>query len=175
MNHYDWEAIERDYRAGQLSIRHLAAKHGIPESTVRSRAKAEGWQRDLTDEVRAATQAKLTRTLRSGVTHGEDDAEIIEGASNEAADLVTAHRHAVARWRRIADRLAGTLETMPVHEECADRFARSLNSGIDALSKVIRLERQAYNLDEAGADNLKTFDELMAELALDSPAGEPKR
>jgi len=168
MHQYDWEAIERDYRAGQLSIRHLASKHDIPESTVRSRAKTEGWQRDLTEDVRLATQAKLSRTSRSGITHGED-AEIVDEASSEAAALVTEHRNAVARWRRIADRLAVTLETMPVHEESADRFARSLNSGIDALSKVIRLERQAYSLDEERPEDLKTFDELMAEVAQRNP------
>ena len=69
MSQPDWEACERDYRAGQLSIRHLATKHDIPESTIRSRAKAEGWQRDLTDEVRTATQAKLSRISRSEVAH----------------------------------------------------------------------------------------------------------
>ncbi|EWG99945.1 helix-turn-helix domain-containing protein [Halomonas sp. BC04] len=164
MRKYDWEVIERDYRAGQLSIRHLAAKHSVPESTVRSKAKAEGWQRDLTDDVRAATQAKLSRTSRSGIPHDED-AAIIDEASNEAAALVTEHRHAVSRWRRIADRLAGTLETVPIREDNADRFARSLNSGIDALAKAIRLERQAYNLDEERPEELKTFAELMAEVA----------
>lgn len=164
MSKYDWEAIERDYRAGQLSIRHLATKHDIPESTVRSKAKAEGWQRDLTEDVRAATKAKLSRTSRSGVAQDED-AAIIEEASSDAAALVTEHRLAVARWRRIADRLAGTLETVPVREDNADRFARSLNSGIDALAKAIRLERQAYNLDEEQSDGLKTFEELMREVA----------
>lgn len=174
MSKYDWEAIERDYRAGQLSIRHLATKHGIPESTVRSKAKAEGWQRDLTEDVRAATQAKLSRSSRSGTPHTED-AKIIEEASSEAANLVTEHRQAVARWRRIADRLAGTLEILPICEDNADRFARSLNSGIDALAKAIRLERQAYNLDDERPEELKTFTELMAEVAADSPPHEPEK
>lgn len=168
MSHYDWESIERDYRAGQLSIRHLAAKHDIPESTVRSRAKTEGWQRDLTEDVRLATKAKLSRTSRSGITH-DDDMAIIEEASSDAAALVTEHRLAVARWRRISERLAATLENLPIHEDNADRFARSLNSGIDALSKVVRLERQAYNLDDEHSENLKTFEELMREVAPEPP------
>ena len=42
----DWEAIEREYRAGQLSIRLLASRHGVSECTVRKRAKAAWWPRE---------------------------------------------------------------------------------------------------------------------------------
>ncbi len=114
--------------------------------------------------VRLATLAKLSRTSRSGITHDDDDA-IIEEASSNVVTLVTEHRRAVARWRRISERLAATLESLTIHEDNADRFARSLNSGIDALSKVVRLERQAYNLDDERTESLKTFEELMREVA----------
>jgi tetratricopeptide (TPR) repeat protein len=112
----DWENCERDYRAGQLSIRQLANKNGIPESTVRSRAKAEGWTRDLTEQVRQATRTKLSRTSRSEVAQGEDE-EIIEKASSDAAAMVMDHRRAIARWRRISRRLADTLERIEVTVE----------------------------------------------------------
>lgn len=165
MNFYDWEAIERDYRAGHLSIRHLATKHAVPESTVRSRAKSEGWQRDLTREVRAATRAKLSRTSRRDSAH-EDDAAIVEQASNEVTDIINQHRRAIARWRSIAERLADSLAVMQIDESNHDKFARSLNSGIDALSKTVKLERQAFNMgDDAAEENLKTFEELMADVA----------
>jgi len=146
MNNYDWTGCKIDYRAGQLSIRQLAAKHGIPESTVRSRAKAEGWQRDLTEDVRQATRAKLSRTSRSEIAH-DDDQEIIAQASSDAAEMVMDHRRAIARWRRISQRLADTLERIEVTEANHSEFARSLNSGIDALGKAIRLERQSFGLD----------------------------
>ncbi|MGM0984882.1 MAG: helix-turn-helix domain-containing protein [Pseudomonadota bacterium] len=146
MNGYDWEGCKVDYRAGQVSIRQLAAKHGIPESTVRSKAKAEGWQRDLTDDVRQATREKLSRTSRSEVAH-DDEQEIIEQASSDAAEMVMDHRRAIARWRRISQRLADTLERIEVTEDNHSEFARSLNSGIDALGKAVRLERQSFGLD----------------------------
>ncbi|MFG6139059.1 helix-turn-helix domain-containing protein [Halomonas sp. B23F22_10] len=165
MSKHDWEACQRDYRVGQLSIRHLAAKHGIPESTIRSKAQAEGWQRDLTEPVREATKVKLSRApSRSGVAHQEDDV-LIEQASDEAVSLLLEHRQAIARWRSISDRLAATLAIMPITEENYDRFGRSLNSGLEALAKAIRLERQAYNLNDAPTDGLKSFAELMAEVA----------
>lgn len=71
MTQPDWEAIERAYRAGSLSIRSIAEKHDTKEGTIRSRAKKNGWQRDLTEQVKSATQAKLSRTAsRKAVTQG---------------------------------------------------------------------------------------------------------
>lgn len=60
----DWEAIEQAYRAGSLSIRAIADKHGTNEGTIRSRAKKHGWLRDLTQQVKAATHARRGFSFR---------------------------------------------------------------------------------------------------------------
>lgn len=167
MSKYDWEAVERDYRAGLLSIRNLAARHGVPESTVRSKAKTEGWQRDLSESVRSATRAKLSRNASRTEAAQIDDAQVIEEASTEAASLVFSHRHAITRWRGISERLADTLSSVGVNENNHGDFARSLNAGIDALGKAIKLERQAYGMDEEKSDEGMTFEELMEAVAPD--------
>ena len=41
----DWLAIERDYRAGLLSLRALAEKHGCAHSTIANFAGRNGWTR----------------------------------------------------------------------------------------------------------------------------------
>ena len=41
----DWLAIERDYRAGELSLRALAEKHGCSHSTIANFAGRHGWSR----------------------------------------------------------------------------------------------------------------------------------
>jgi hypothetical protein len=41
----DWIAVERDYRAGQLSLRQLAAKHRCSHSGVANKARRENWTR----------------------------------------------------------------------------------------------------------------------------------
>jgi hypothetical protein len=38
----DWELIERDYRAGVLSVREVAASQGITHGAINKRAKREG-------------------------------------------------------------------------------------------------------------------------------------
>lgn len=147
----DWEAIERAYRAGQLSVRAIADQFGGNEGTIRSRAKKHGWQRDLTEQVRSATKDKLSRTpSRTIFTHCEmrEETEIIDEASDAAAAIVLAHRADLAQWRGLAGKLCSALSGMDITEENLDKFARSLNAGVDAQLKVIKGERQAYNLDD---------------------------
>jgi len=51
----DWAEIERDYRAGSMSIREIARWYSLSEGAIRKRAKAKGWTRASTQE---STQAK---------------------------------------------------------------------------------------------------------------------
>lgn len=145
----DWEAIERAYRAGILSIRSIAEKYETKEGTIRSRAKKNGWQRDLTEQVKSATQAKLSRTLsRNSVTHAHlrEDAEIVEEASDDAAGVVLAHRVVLSQWRGLANKLCDALNEIVVDETNHAEFARSLNAGVDAQMKVVKGEREAYGI-----------------------------
>lgn len=152
----DWEAIEAAFRAGSLSIRNIAEQYGIAEGTIRKRAKKLGWQRDLSDKVRKAAQDKLVREeVRTKGTQDavRTDAEIVEQASSEAAAVVLSHRSNLADWRSISQKLCLALAGMDVTEDNHDKFARSLNAGVDAQLKVIKGERQAYNLDEPGEED----------------------
>ena len=165
----DWEAIERAYRAGSLSIRNIAEKHGIAEGTIRKRARKHGWQRDLTEQVQQAARDKLVRNeVRTNGTQdaARTDAEIVEEASTEAAAVVLSHRTELAEWRGIAQKLCGRLAAMEVTDDNHDKFARSLNAGVDAQLKVIKGERQAYNLDTVDGDkDVSSLSDLMDELS----------
>lgn len=57
----DWEAIERAYRAGSLSIRTIAERQGVSDTAIRKKAKVQGWARDLSDQVRKEVRSKLVR------------------------------------------------------------------------------------------------------------------
>lgn len=168
----DWEAIERAYRAGSLSLRAIADKFDTNEGTIRSRAKKNGWQRDLTQQVRTATSEKLSRSIsRNAVTQRDvrEDAQIVDEASDEAASVVLAHRAGLAQWRCIADKLSTALAEMDVDEDNIGDFSRALNAGVDAQLKVIKGERQAYNLDaEEGDKTVDTLASLMDELSKDA-------
>ncbi len=133
----------------------MATKHSTHEATIRKRAKSHGWQRDLSQHVRAATNAKL---VRSGSTHldanlVDDDHALVDAAADTNVRVVLEHREQIACWKGIASKLAATLEDMDVTEDNVADFARTLNSGVDALGKCIRLERQAFSMDSKEPDN----------------------
>ena len=55
----DWPAIYTQYRLGILSIRLIAAIHGVSEGAIRKKAKRHGWKRDMADAVHLRTWAIL--------------------------------------------------------------------------------------------------------------------
>jgi hypothetical protein len=154
---HDWEAIEKAYRAGQLSIREIARQHHLSEGAIRKKAKADEWERDLTAKVRAAVRTELVRTeVRTSNAH---EREAINEAAARGAEVVRGHRrditaarHRVDRLGHQVDRLAGRIEGMePGHEN----FVGELNAAATiaeslarTTARLIPLERQAFNLDE---------------------------
>jgi hypothetical protein len=55
----DWEAIEREYRAGQLTVVEIGRQHGLSHTAINKRAKRDGWTRNLADRVRKKVSARL--------------------------------------------------------------------------------------------------------------------
>jgi len=148
----DWDEIEAKFSAGIKSVMAIAKEHGITEGAIRKRAKRDGWQRDLSGSVRSAVKSKLVRTTGTG-SGIRTDSDIIDSASDEITQVVRGHRTLISKWQGISAKLAVTLSGMTVDEENHNEFARSLNSGVDALGKCIKLERQAFNMDEESPDH----------------------
>ena len=177
----DWEAIEREYRAGQLSAREIARQHGISDTAIRKRAKAGEWDRDLSEKVRSQARAKLVREdgsqPGSHLSH-ESEARTVEGAANRQVEVVRQHRHAIARGRDLTLRLLDELDATTSHvgelEEAIEaettgdktgqrRAAMMKAVGLPSRAGVIKdlsaaaknwvaLERQAFNLDDGSSD-----------------------
>lgn len=151
----DWEAVEKDYRTDQLSLRALADKHKTSESTIRSRAKADGWLKDLSGAVRSATREKISRSVSRTDSGLREDAQIVDEASSEAAALILSHRAKLAEWAELADKLADSLKDAEVTPDNQLDFARALNTGVDAQTKLIKGQRQAFNIDDNPQDDDK--------------------
>jgi len=164
----DWEAIESAYRAGSLSVRAIGEKHGVNHATILKRANKEGWQRDLTDKVRAATKAKVTKSATKDGNQSPvvTDQQIVEQASDEAAAVVLAHREGLAAWRGITNKLRDFLEDVDITEDNHSSMARSITAGVDAQIKVIKAEREAYNIDSGDRNTVTdTLSDMMDDLA----------
>lgn len=97
----DWEAIERDYRAGVLTLRAIAAAHGITEGAIRKRAKRDGWSRDLSAKVQQAVRNELVRVPVR--THDpRTEKEIVDGAAAAVVSLIREHRADLKEGRELA-------------------------------------------------------------------------
>lgn len=168
----DWEAIEREYRGGQLSEAEIARQNGISPQAIRKRAKKIGWSRDLTERVRSEIAARL---VTEGL-QGPRAAVTIDQMADRGVSLVVSHRTDIRENRSAVTKLINELHSTIEHiddiedaiedETAGDkdgkRRARMLaavalpsraaiaNSLAVALKTLIPLERQAFNLDEKG-------------------------
>ncbi|MDR3449530.1 MAG: hypothetical protein P4M15_07275 [Alphaproteobacteria bacterium] len=150
----DWERIESEYRAGQLSIREIARTYQVDEKAVRTRAAKCGWTRALADKVRERVKEKLVRS-ESPHPLRASDADIVEAASLRGLAVVTSHRKDLAQLhalkRIILDRLAAHLNSEPIEgpfmgdKETPGDLVEKLSR---VTSRLIPLERQAHNLDD---------------------------
>lgn len=165
----DWEAIESAYRAGSLSIRAIAEKHGVSDTAIRKKATLHNWQRDLTEKVKTATKLKLVRTeVRNEGSHSKvrTDEEIVDEASDATAELVLSHREGLKGWRDITNKLREFVEDTVITTENHASMARTIAAGVDAQIKVIAAERKAYNLDsEVGGNAVDEMAELLREIS----------
>src|SRR3984957_3669508 len=112
----DWEAIEREYRAGQLSVREIGRRYEVDEAAVRKHAKAEGWTRALAAKVREAVREKLVRNVgpQDG-PHPIRDAEIIDMAAARGVEVVRQHRATLSRAHCIVSGLLGEVRSEKEH------------------------------------------------------------
>ena len=119
----DWEAIERDYRVGQLSLRALATKHDTTPGAISKKAKANSWTQDASQEVRERTRAALLTAPRkeqeakeapngnSVSTDGNAPTpEDIETAVQTNLQVINRHRRDIAKGHNLVNLMFGQLE-----------------------------------------------------------------
>lgn len=171
----DWEAVEREYHAGQLSVSEIGRQYGISHTAINKRAKKEKWNRDLASRVQREVSARLV----SEEVSNANAKQAIETAAMRGVELVRQHRRALGRSQIIIEKLLAELESgtdnlyvieEAIEDETAgDKDGKRRNMMLKAVSlssraqiaaalsvtikNVIPLERQAFNLQTAGAES----------------------
>ena len=172
---HDWEAIEREYRAGQLSVVEIGRQHGISHTAINKRAKRDGWSRDLTERVRKEVSTRLV----SPEVSETNAREAVDLAAARGVLLVRQHRASLQKANSAIDRLLDELESHTTSIEEIEKTIETETAGdasgarraamlkavslgarssaavalSSALRNVIPLERQAFNLDEPEGDD----------------------
>lgn len=164
----DWEAIERDYRAGILSLREIATKDGnVTEGAIRKKAKVQGWTRDLSAKIKAKAddlvrKEEVRTQVRSETAANERQA--IEASAQAIAAVRLNHRGDIKRARELVIRMLEELELQTGRLDEFDQLGELLyapnDNGIDKLNelyrKVIGLSGRVSNV-KALSDSLKTL------------------
>jgi uncharacterized protein YjcR len=177
----DWEAIEREFRLGQLSIKEIARQYGVSDTAIRKRARKRGWVRDPTDQVRAAVNAEIACGVRDGFapanSREEDVAATIAIGIDRGVAAVQGDLHRAEQLKSLFRDMYGRLNRFlagDMPEEEAQRLFRAKGDGVANLVRVVsdlperiqRLERRALNLDADDAERRNRPPALIQELDL---------
>ena len=164
-----WKQVEYAVRAGQMTWSEIARTFDLSINTLKSKAQRSGWQRDLTCDVKAATRRKLDR-MDLGPNPTSDD--IVEAASDRAVAAVDYHRESCVvqrqyidaldacmslvmpvAWRPTAEEVEEITRTMGVRGFMApDKFVTIMERRVAVLERLVKVERQAFGVDDAPKD-----------------------
>lgn len=166
----DWEAIERAYRAGVLSVREIAAAHEVSHTAINKRAKREGWDRDLKAKIKAKADALVSkREVSTEVSskQAETEREIIELNAEVIANIRMTHRGDISRSRRLTNKLLDELESLTDEQGTIKELIAQLKDGEhddgEAMADVLALAKKMSALPARTktmkelADTLKTL------------------
>lgn len=139
----DWDAVERDYRAGILSLREIASNQGITHGAINKRAKRDGWTRDLAAKIKAKADELVSREAVSTSVSTEKavtEREIIEANAQRIAQVRSDHRGDIRRARTLSMALLEELEAqtknVPELARLGEILRNENDNGQDKLNDV---------------------------------------
>lgn len=161
----DWEAVEREYRAGQLSVREIGRLHSVTHTAICKRARKSGWSQNLAAQVRDEV---ATRLVSTEVATG-NARQAVQEAVTRVISLVRENRQDIGSARQLCATLVaelqdasanlGEIETAIEAEADSNRrrlMQRAISLPADAsviarlagaMRNLVGLERQAFSLD----------------------------
>jgi len=170
----DWERIEIDFRAGILSVREIAAAHGLSHTAINKRAKRDSWIRDLAAKIKAKADALVSKQAVArevSETVAATERIIVEANAEAIAGVRLRQRKDISRASKVTMALLAELEALTGEpliverlEELIDRVSaddaedvsKVLNTARQALHKATSLPSRAGTM-KALADSLKTL------------------
>lgn len=175
----DWERVEFQFRAGLLTLREIAAEHGITHGAINKRAKRDGWERDLSAKIKAKADALVSKATVSSAVSKErlaTEKQVVDGNAAATAGVAIRHRTDLCDLRDAAIAMLAELRGAGEHVDTLDQIAQmlgdpeadqtrlrqALNKAVslpsrvgsikaiaETITKLIDAERTAWKLDDA--------------------------
>ncbi len=140
----DWEAIERDFRAGIRTLRDIASDHGISHCTIDKRAKKDGWERDLSVRIKSKAEAIVNKLQVDREVNKESrlftEREIVDINANIQATIQLRQRGRIQKHQDLGEKLLKELELQTTGIEDFERLAELMKSddGFDKLNELYK-------------------------------------
>ena len=141
----DWEAVEREYRAGVKTLRQIADEFGVSNPAIVKRAKRDGWARNLAAKIQAKAESLVSKQEVSKEVSKEaaiSERQTIEVNAQMLADKLLGQRADIARARATVQRLWIIIDTELDHPEEFSHIGELLRSedefGQDKLNDLYR-------------------------------------
>ena len=139
----DWQAIERDYRSGVLSLRELSGLHGINHVSIKKRADSEGWVRDLAAKIQTKADDIVNKSSIAYIANAPAavrDQLAIEANGNLVANVRLTHRKDIKRLLTLSASLLSELELQSIDPALLAQFGELMRSpnefGADRLNDL---------------------------------------
>lgn len=145
----DWESIEREYRAGQMTLTEIGDIYGVSKGRISQVAKKKGWTQDLGARIQSRAAAKLNDELVNAELNAEskaasDDERVAIGAE-ALAKVVLGQRKSVKELRERVAKYNSELDA------CGDDLGervKILKALAETEKVLIALERQSYGMKD---------------------------
>lgn len=144
-NIIDWEAIEKDWRAGIKSVLQIGKENGISHTAINKHFNKLGVPRDKTAKIKAKADELVSMQAVSASVSTETkigDVEIIEANAKLQAGLILGQRKDARRGREIVTKLFAELEmstdNMDLMEQIGELMVAPDEAGIDKLNDLYR-------------------------------------
>lgn len=162
----DWERIEVEYRAGVLSLREIASKHGITEGAIRKKAKQQDWPRDLAAKVRARAEALVRKdAVRNEVRReSNSERETVEIEAQVQARIEITQRKDIVRGRTLVRALLAELEAQTGSIETFERLGELMENPDDNAQDKLRDAYQKVIGFSGRVSNVKALTEAQKNL-----------
>ncbi|MER2163627.1 MAG: hypothetical protein ABS921_05810 [Psychrobacter alimentarius] len=146
----DWEKIELAYRANAKTVAQIAKEFNVKDSTLRSRAKRNGWSRDLAKRIRLeADKIVNENAVKREVGRLENmDNTTVEENAKLTASIRISHRKDIGIARQLSMMLFDDLKAQigtENRQRLEDLFIAALKqesvdaSALEAYERVISL------------------------------------
>ena len=142
----NWESVELAYRANVKTVAQIAKEFGLKDSTLRSRAKRNGWSRDLGKRIRLeADKIVNENAVKREVGRLENmDNTTVEENAKLTASIRISHRKDIGTARQLSMLLFDDLKAQIGTDNRArleDLFIAALQAEVVDASQLEAYER----------------------------------